>query len=240
LSQERTEALVLRGVDFSETSRIVTLLTPHRGLVACMVKGVRRPKSPFAASLDTMNRVEAVVYWKDSRNVQLLAEAALLDDYGAVKRDLDKVTLAGFPLELALRTARENEPSDGLFGTLAHGLEQLARWPGPAKVHCCWQVLQLLTVAGYQPELDVCAHCGGALGASPRFAYDSGAVCDECPGDRRLSAEDFRALRLMQDQIESCPPIEAAGAMLSVLRYFAARHLETDFRSMRVIDQMVD
>ena len=240
MSQERTEALVLRGVDFSETSRIVTFLTPHRGLVACMVKGARRAKSPFAASLDTMNRVEAVIYWKDSRSVQLLAEAALLDDFGAVKRDLDKVTLAGFPLELALRTAHENEPSESLFNTLVFGMERLAQWPGPAKVHCCWQVLQLLTAAGYQPSLDACAMCGGPLGAAPRFAYDCGAVCGQCPGDRRLSAEDFDALRRMQASTESCPPMASAGALLSVLRYFAARHLETDFRSMRVIDQLVD
>lgn len=240
MSQERTEALMLRGVDFSETSRIATFLTPHRGLVACMVKGVRRAKSPLAASLDTMNRVEAVLYWKDGRNVQLLTDATLLDDYSGIKADLDKVTLAAFPLELALRTAHENEPSEELFATLVRGLEGLETWQGSAKVHCCWQVLQLLTASGFQPALDVCAHCGRAVGNAPRFAYDGGAVCDRCPGDRRLTAEEYSALARMQANSEACPDVTETGNVLSVLRYFAARHLETDFRSMRVIDQLVD
>lgn len=240
MSQERTEALMLRGVDFSETSRIVTFLTPHRGLVACMVKGARRAKSPFAASLDTMNRVEAVIYWKDGRNVQLLAEAALLDTFGGIKADLEKVTLAAFPLELALRTARENEPSEELFQTLVRGLEGMDDWLGPPRVHCCWQVLRLLTVSGYQPALEACAHCGRPLETAPRFAYDGGAVCDHCPGDRRLAANEYEALVRMQENPEVCPDVKSVGNVLSILRYFAARHLETDFRSMRVIDQLVD
>lgn len=240
MSQERTEALMLRGVDFSETSRIVTFLTPHRGLVACMVKGVRRAKSPLASSLDTMNRVEAVLYWKDGRNVQLLAEATLLDDFNGIKANLDKVTLAAFPLEIALRTAHENEPSDGLFETLVRGLEGMERWTGLPKAHCCWQVLRLLTVAGFQPSLEACAHCGRALSNAPRFAYDGGAVCEQCPGDRRLTAEEYKALTQMQESVDTCPEVAAIGNVLSVLRYFAARHLETDFRSMRVIDQLVD
>lgn len=231
---------MLRGVDFSETSRIVTFLTPHRGLVACMVKGARRAKSPLAASLDTMNRVEAVIYWKDGRTVQLLAEAALLDNYSGIKANLDKVTLAAFPLELALRTARDNEPSRELFETLVHGLKAFENWPGPTRTHCCWQVLHLLSAAGYQPALEACAHCGRPVGSAPKFSYDGGAVCDGCPSDRRLTAAEYDALVRMQASPERCPDIEGRGNVLSVLRYFAGRHLETDFRSMRVIDQLVD
>ena len=70
---------VLRGVDFSETSRIVTFLTPGRGRLACLAKGARRRRSPFQAMLDTLNRDEIVYYWKDGREVQQLGEAALLD-----------------------------------------------------------------------------------------------------------------------------------------------------------------
>ena len=66
MSQERTEAIVLRGVDFSESSRIVTLLSPDRGRLVCMAKGVKRPKSQLAGLLDTFNRLEVVYYWKYS------------------------------------------------------------------------------------------------------------------------------------------------------------------------------
>ncbi|HNT88720.1 MAG TPA: DNA repair protein RecO, partial [Candidatus Hydrogenedentes bacterium] len=96
MPQERTEAVVLRGVDFSESSRIVTFLTPDRGRVACLAKGARRKNCPYAAALDTFNRVELVYYWKDGRNVQTLGEAALLDAYPGIKGDLEKSVYAAF------------------------------------------------------------------------------------------------------------------------------------------------
>jgi len=75
VEREHTEAIVLKGVDFSETSRIVTLITPDRGKMACMAKGVKRPKSPMAGVLDTFNRIDLVYTWKDTRQVQTLIEA---------------------------------------------------------------------------------------------------------------------------------------------------------------------
>jgi DNA repair protein RecO (recombination protein O) len=240
LSQERSEALVLRGVDFSETSRIITFLTPDRGLVPCMVKGIKRAKSPSAAALDTLNRVEAVIYWKASREVQLLGEASLLDDFNGIKADLEKVTLAAFPVEVASKVAHDNEPSAELYQTLVHGLTNLARWRGLAKVHCCWQVLHLLGAAGYQPELEVCIHCGRAVSETPRFSYSGGVACAGCAGDRLLTREEYAALRQMAADPGTCPNLAATGNLLSALRYFASRQLETDFRSMRVIEQVVE
>ena len=56
VSQEKTEAIVLRGVDFSESSRIVTFLSPERGRLTCIAKGARRKNSGVSAVLDTFNR----------------------------------------------------------------------------------------------------------------------------------------------------------------------------------------
>ena len=82
MAQEKAEALVLRGVDFSETSRIITFLSPERGLLTCIAKGVRRKGSPLASVLDTFNHVELVYYWKEGRGVHTLGEASLLHRTG--------------------------------------------------------------------------------------------------------------------------------------------------------------
>ena len=238
MSQERTEAVVLRGVDFSETSRIVTFLTPDRGRLACLAKGVRRKGSALAPVLDTFNRVELVYYWKDGRSVQNLGEAALLDEFGRIKADLEKTTFAALPLEIAGKVAHENEPSHALYSALVHGLEGLAGWSGDARAHACWQVMQLLSVAGFEPALDACGSCGGPVSDTPGFSYESGAVCDACVSDRRLSAGEYEALRAMTCNREACPEMEHAVKVYNVLWRYAARQIESDLRSVRVIDQM--
>ena len=125
MPQEKTEAVVLRGVEFSETSRIVTFLTPRRGRVACIAKGARRKGSPMAAVLDTFNRVDMVYYRRQGRQVQTLAEAALLDGFPGLKGDLDRSLFAAIPLEIAFRVAHENEPSEALYAALASIISEL-------------------------------------------------------------------------------------------------------------------
>ena len=250
MSQERTEAVVLRGVDFSETSRIVTFLTPGRGRLTCLAKGARRRKSPFQAVLDTLNRDEIVFYWRDGRDVQQLGEAALLDGFGAVKANLEKAMFAALPLELALKVAHENEPSQTLYAALVRGMESLGVWAGDVRTHACWQVAQLLSTAGFEPALDACATCGAALpemgqqpgAAVPQFglgfSFGGGVTCTMCRADRRLDAAEYAALRMLVGSRETCPGIRGVQGVYRVLCQYAMQQLETDLRSTRVINEM--
>ena len=233
MSQERTEAVVLRGVDFSETSRIVTILCPDRGRVACLAAGVRRAKSPLAAVLDTFNRVEVVYYWKDGREVQRLGEAVLVDGYPAIKSDVEKSVFAAFPLEIAYRVAQQNEPSHRLYAVLVNGLERMAEWTGPAMVHVAWQVMQLLSAAGYEPALDW-------PGSPAGFAFDHGVVGERGRADRLLSVGVYEDLCLLARQRDRCPEVSDPQAAFNLLRGFAVRQLETEFRSLWVIDQILE
>lgn len=231
MSQERTEALVLRGAPFGETSRIVTFLTPDRGRIACLAKGVHRARNPLAAALDTFNLVEAVYYWKDGRGVQNLGEAALLEGFRGVKGDLEKSAWAAFPLELAYKLAHENEPNPELYAALRDGLRALEGWRGGAAVFVCQWTIALLTAGGFAPELSVCVHCGGELPGAPGFDYDAGLTCGKCRSDRRLSPAAARVLRGESDET-------AAAEAFQALRGYAARQVDADFRSARVIEAM--
>lgn len=239
MGQETTEALVLRGVDFSETSRIITLLTPTRGRVACMAKGVRRANSPLAATLDTLNRVELVMFWKDGRDIQTLSEASLLDRFPALRADVESSCWAAFPLEIASKVAHENEPGAGLFHVLRSGLEQWVSGPISARTRACWLAARALAVAGFTPELGHCAHCGARLGGGVvGLSLDSGLVCSACHGDRRISATGVEALRRLFAEEAACPALNARQEVFQALRAYAARQLETDFRSARVLQDM--
>jgi DNA repair protein RecO (recombination protein O) len=238
VSQEKTEAVVLRGVDFSETSRIMTFVTPDRGRLTCIAKGVRRKNSPLASILDTFNRVELVYYWKDGRGVQTLAEASLLDGFPGLKQDLERYSYGAFPLELAYKTVHDNEPSQDFYKCLVDGLKGLEQWTGDAQVHTCKQVLQLLRVAGFSPVLTECVRCGGSLPEAPGFTYSGGVTCVECFSDRRLSAGAFRALQGLDDITPVTERPLWVQEVFQVLLAYAQRQLDSDFRSVRVLEDM--
>ena len=154
MSFEHSEAIVLRKVDFSETSRIVTFLTPDRGRMACMVKGARRKGSPMATLLDTYNRLEITYMWKESRQIQLLTEATLLDGYGTVKASIEGIACAAFLLEMAGTVAQENDPAPELFHVLRNGLEHLNLKNVNSFTTLVQKILMILEAAGVAPDFN--------------------------------------------------------------------------------------
>lgn len=152
MSFEQTEAIVLRKVDFSETSRIVTFLTPYRGRMACMVKGARRKGSPLAALLDTYNHLEITYAWKENRNIQLITEASLLNGYETIKTSVEHIACAAFLLEMAGLVAQENNPAPELFQAAHTGLERLEVQKGNPLIHLILGIYETLEAAGFAPD----------------------------------------------------------------------------------------
>jgi len=236
--QEKAEAVVLRGVDYSETSRIVTFLSPRRGRLTCIAKGARRKNSALSPILDTFNQVELVYYWKEGRAIHTLGEASLLHGFPGIKRDLERSCFGALPLELASRTAHDNEPSEAFYDALLQGLKGLEGWKDSARFHCAWQVARLLAAAGFAPELAHCVHCGGEIGHNPGFDMDSGGVCGQCPSERRYGPGAYAALADLFEAADRCPPVAHEATVFRMVRAYMIRQTETDYRSLRVLHDM--
>ena len=101
----QTDALVLRSYRLGETSLIVHLFTGEHGLLRCVAKGARGGKSPFGASLEPGVRVNAVVYRKLTRDLQLLSKADIVRYWPSLWEDPDRFAKAGAVLEFLERAA---------------------------------------------------------------------------------------------------------------------------------------
>ena len=88
MSSEKTLAIVVRVVEFSETSCVVTLFTRDFGKIGALAKGARRPKSPFESALDLLAVCRIVFLHKSSESLDLLTEAKLERRFRAATRDL--------------------------------------------------------------------------------------------------------------------------------------------------------
>lgn len=121
----RTEAVVLRGLDYSETSRIATLLTAAQGKVSVLAKGARRTKSKFGATLQPMAHTQVVYYHKPSRSLQMLSESSHVATYDHLSNELNKITLGLRIVELtdALLSAESRQPQ--IFTLLVRVLHRL-------------------------------------------------------------------------------------------------------------------
>ena len=77
MAAEKALALVVRGMDWSETSRITTLFSREFGKVRALAKGGRRLKSNFDCAFDLLSVCRIVFLRKAHGGLDLLTEARL-------------------------------------------------------------------------------------------------------------------------------------------------------------------
>jgi DNA repair protein RecO (recombination protein O) len=171
----RTDAVVLRALDYGETSQIVTLYTRQHGRVSVMARGSRRPKSRFGSTLQPMSYVQAVYYHKAGRDLQTLKEASHVHLLRSLSADVAKLTAGYRMVELVRALTEQEDPSPTLFALLLHALLRLDEaGENAANVLPHFQ-LRMAAVLGFAPDVrkeDVVAlpEGGGVL------ALDSGGI----------------------------------------------------------------
>ena len=150
----RTEAVVLRSIDYGETSQIVTLYTREKGRLAVMAKGARRTKSKFGSTLQPMAYTQVVFYYRETRGLQTLSESAHLEPFLDLRRDLEKITLGLRLVELVYALTEEEDAQPSLFRLLVESLRALdAASERPANVLPYFQ-LRLAGALGFAPAFE--------------------------------------------------------------------------------------
>ena len=74
----KTQAIVLRMIPFSETSRVVLWLTRDHGKIATIIKGAHRRRSPFVGQVDLFYTCELLVYLRLFRGLHIVKECSPL------------------------------------------------------------------------------------------------------------------------------------------------------------------
>jgi DNA repair protein RecO (recombination protein O) len=183
MATEKTSAIVLRLVDFSESSYVVTVFTEDFGKIGALAKGARRTKSPFDSALDLLAVCRIVFIHKSSDVLDLLTEARLERRFRAATRDLSRLYAGYYVAELLNDLTDMGDPHPELYRAADRSLFALDRG-GAGVVETVLQFeATILRLLGYLPALDACAACGGPIPAQGRVLFGQlagGVLCHAC------------------------------------------------------------
>ena len=110
MASEKTRAIVLRVIEFSESSCVVTLFTEDFGKIGALAKGAKRPKSPFEGALDLLALVRIVFLRKSSDALDLLTEGKLERRFRSAQRDLARLYAGYYVAELLAELTDAGDP----------------------------------------------------------------------------------------------------------------------------------
>ena len=172
----REEAVVLRTYKLGEADRIVVLVTPGRGKVRAVAKGVRKTKSRFGARLEPPGNIAVQLY--EGRQLDTVTQAESIELFPAIRGDLVRMTDAMALLEAVDHVAQEGEANPALYRMLVAALRTLAASPSALLVGGFYW--KLLALEGMAPVLDACARCARSEALVAFDPAAGGALCGGC------------------------------------------------------------
>jgi DNA repair protein RecO (recombination protein O) len=182
-TEECSPAIVLRTRDYSESDRIVTLLTLEAGKLGGIAKGAKQSRRRFERKLEVFSHV--MVYFRRRPHGELVfitkAEAGDLPPFDLTD-DIGKIALGSYMVELADALSREEAESAQAYRILAASLGAVARHGAGRALRQAFE-LNLLRWAGYQLEFRRCQVCGRSPENATSFVFipsHGGIVCQHC------------------------------------------------------------
>jgi DNA repair protein RecO (recombination protein O) len=186
VSAEKTEGIVIRAVDFSESSRIVTLFTRDFGKLGAMAKGGRRLKGAFENALEPLSVCGIAVIRKPHAELDLLTEATLLERFVGLRSDLNSLYAAFYVAEALDGFLQRDDPHATLYEKTIDAIGRLARRE-PTAATLARYLGELTREFGFSPQFERCASCGAddetvVDDAKPALVSDraGGVVCKDC------------------------------------------------------------
>lgn len=239
MAYHRTEGVILRTTDYSESSQIAVVATPDLGQIHVLAKGSRRQRKDGRGPLDLLEYGDVVIAQRPAGQLHILTDWSLRENFPGIRRDLGRLWAGCYAAEVVLTTTSENADDGPVCGELLTVLRRLDR--GESVDVALFQFLaRALQILGNAPVTDRCVQCAGALQGVVRFSPAAGgAVCGDCAASdatafgmsrgalaimSRLAARDggALALRITPDQAR-----EIRRAFNELIQYHLGRSLRT-------------
>ncbi len=204
----KTQAIALKIVPFSETSRIVTWLTTDHGRLATIIKGSQRRKSRFLGQYDLFYTCELLFYLRLHQGVHITRECSPLKSRAELRSQWRAAACASYFSGLVARISPPYAPHPELFHLLDKALDAFAQ---EQNIEAClyWFELKIMASMGLAPQLNTCLTCkrsldgravfiqrdglAGARCTQPPFVFFSytrgGVFCATCAGSLGKEAE---------------------------------------------------
>lgn len=188
----KTDALVLRAVDYGENDKMVTLLTADRGKLGVCFKGVKKAAARLKFAAQPFCFAEYVITERSGRHTVI--SASLHDGFYSLREDVTAFYAAAAVCEACDRLLYEGMENGALLLAALTALKELST--GSAAGGLIRFLLTALRLAGYPVQAGECPACGKTPAGRMRFDLESGAFfCDSCSRGAPASEITYRTVR---------------------------------------------
>ncbi|RAP20860.1 hypothetical protein C2W64_03827 [Brevibacillus laterosporus] len=240
------EGIVIRSVDYGESSKVVTLYTREYGKVGAMARGAKKPRSRLAAVSQLFTHGYYLCKKGTGTGMPELTQGDTLHSFKDVRQDLMLTAYSAYMAEMLDRLTEEREPNPYLFQLLVHTLQYMDEGKD-AEILCRIFESKMLILAGIRPHVESCISCGAEAEPYTFSVTHGGLLCRRCthtdPYSMHILPATWKLLRLfLLFPLERLGEIEVKTTTRNQLRLllhkYLDQHIELRLKSRNFLEQM--
>jgi len=144
-----SEGIILARRNYSEADRIIVIYSKNYGKLGLIAKGVRRTKSRKRGSIEVFSHIRFSA--ARGKSLDILTEAEIITSFPQIRKNLRKVSVAYYFIEVIGRLTHEEEKNEPLFLLLLKYLKSLQKEKELKKLRMTF-VKDTLVLLGYWPR----------------------------------------------------------------------------------------
>ncbi len=244
----KTEAFVIKRMDFRETSLIAEFFTRDFGKMSGIFKGIRTEPKKFASSVEPFSFNEIIFYKKINSSLHLVSQADARDNFDAVRMDMIKSAMASYMMELVAAVMPVEDKNEEVFDLILTCLSELRTTNNAHKIMTIFKI-KMLALSGFKPHFDSCVSCGNRILGQTKFSLAlGGLLCQGCFSKDVSSRNIFHGtiasiLHIEKNNFSNNLKLGLNPAIKKeldiILNAFLNFHLERELKSQKVLNRLV-
>jgi DNA repair protein RecO (recombination protein O) len=253
--------IILKSMPLGEADRLLTILSPERGLMRAVAPGARQGKSPLRGRCELF--ATNLFHLSQGRSLARILHIDSLQSPPNLSQEVGKLAAGQYLVEMALCLGSEDQAQADLYNLLQEHLQRLAHLQSEQSLHghLAQALFHLLALEGFAPQVHHC--CLSQQPITPNFtdsrwrigfsAEQGGLI--ELPAPGRIVKINAITLLLLQHLAgatlpapqQILPPTLTRAFrdkywidLEHLLRDYAQHHLDHRFKAASLLDTLVE
>lgn len=193
MNQVVTQAIVLSRTSYGEADRIISVLTPDKGKVRLLAKGVRKIKSKMAGGIELFS-VSTIGYIQGRGELATLVSTRLDTHYSNIVKDINR-TMFTYDILKRINKVTEDHTDTAYFALLQSALGVLDNHNADVRIILPWFEAQLMSLGGAAPNLRTDTN-GSPLDATVSYIFSFEDMAFSA-GNGPFTAKHIKLLRIL-------------------------------------------
>ena len=168
----QTRGLVVREVDYGESDKLLTVLTPEDGILTFRAAGVRKNKSSIKSACQLLCWSSFTAFQRSGK--WSISEAEPIEMFMKLRQNIELLSLGMWFAQSAESVANADVPSPDVLRLLLLSLNALCKGRPQYLVKAAFE-FRLTAMAGFSPNLEECCVCRSEF--PDGLDIQNGALC---------------------------------------------------------------